>query len=81
MTEQLKIKDLENLINKLKTKYPDNYKDIPIYLGNDDELNGIHTGRYCEEINQNDVDALDVIDIINKDCYNVKFEDIAILIS
>lgn len=81
MTEQLKIKDLENLINKLKEKYPDNYKDIPIYLGNDDELNGIHTGWYCEEINQNDVDALDVIDIINKDCYNVKFEDIAILIS
>lgn len=81
MTEQLKIKDLENLINKLKTKYPDNYKDIPVYLGNDDELNGIHTGWYCEEINQNDVDALDVIDIINKDCYNVTFEDIAILIS
>ncbi len=81
MTEQLKIKDLENLINKLKEKYPDNYKDIPIYLGNDDELNGIHTGWYCEEINQNDVDALDVIDIINKDCYNVTFEDIAILIS
>ena len=81
MTEQLKIKDLENLINKLKEKYPDNYKDIPIYLGNDDELNGIHTGWYCEEINQNDVDALDVIDIINKDCCNVKFEDVAILIS
>lgn len=81
MTEQLKIKDLENLINKLKEKYPDNYKDIPIYLGNDDELNGIHTDWYCEEINQNDVDALDAIDIINKDCCNVKFEDIAILIS
>lgn len=81
MTEQLKIKDLENLINKLKTKYPDNYKDIPVYLGNDDELNGIHTGWYCEEINQNDVDALDLIEMINDDRCNVKFEDIAILIS
>lgn len=81
MTEQLKIKDLENLINKLKEKYPDNYKDIPIYLGNDDELNGIHTGWYCEEINQNDVDALDLIEMINDDRCNVKFEDIAILIS
>lgn len=54
MTEQLKIKDLENLINKLKEKYPDNYKDIPIYLGNDDELNGIHTVHFTYGKKNND---------------------------
>lgn len=37
--------------------------------------------KLYEDSNQNDADALDVIDIINKDCYNVTFEDIAILIS
>ena len=42
--EQLKIKDLEKLIEKLKKNYPLDYQEIPVYIGNDDELNGIHTG-------------------------------------
>lgn len=37
--------------------------------------------KLYEEINQNDVDALDLIEMINDDRCNVKFEDIAILIS
>ena len=50
--EQLKISDLEKLIDQLKQTYI-NYKEIPIYLGKDDELNGIHTAWSCENITKN----------------------------
>jgi hypothetical protein len=79
--EQLKIKDLERLIEKLKKKYPLDYQEIPIYLGDDDELNGIHTGWYCEEIDEKDESCEDLIEMIKDNYGNVRFEKKAILIS
>lgn len=79
--EQLKIKDLERLIEKLKKKYPLNYQEIPIYLGEDDELNGIHTGWYCQEINEKNKEDKEFIELINEYYSNVEFKEKAVLIS
>lgn len=79
--KQLKIKDLERLIKKLKEKYPLDYQEIPIYLGDDEELNGIHTGWYCEVINEKEEDCEDIIEMIKDNYNNVIFTGKAILIS
>lgn len=79
--EQLKIKDLEKLIKKLKKKYPLDYQEIPVYIGDDDELNGIHTGWYCEEINSKQEDCEDIIEMIKDNYNNVIFTGKAVLIS
>lgn len=79
--KQLKIKDLEKLIEKLKIKYPEDYKEIPVYLGEDDELNGIHTGWYCQEINEKNEEDKEFIELINEDYSNIEFKEKAVLIS
>jgi hypothetical protein len=79
--EQLKIKDLEKLIEKLKKKYPLDYQEIPVYIGDDDELNGIHTGWYCEVVDEKDESCEDLIEMIKDNYGNVRFEKKAILIS
>ena len=40
--DQLTIGELEKKIKYLKKHLPDKYKDIKVYLSDDDELNGIH---------------------------------------
>lgn len=40
--EQLTVKDLEQMISALKAAYGKSARDIPVYIGDDDELNGIH---------------------------------------
>lgn len=41
---QLTLKDLKKMITALECAYGKRSEDIPIYLGDDDELNGIHCG-------------------------------------
>ena len=52
---------------------------LPVYIGNDDEMNGIHTAYYAESIS--DEENVEYVDLINSDCINVKFSGKAILIS
>lgn len=58
---------------------------LPIYLGRDDELNGVHTGWYVNLVDANnteDEDNVYIVEMINEDYGNVKFEKgKAILIS
>ena len=61
--------DLRELIN------------MPIYIGNDDELNGIHCAWYAEMINPEDDSYGPIIDVINEDCCNIKVQGKSILIS
>ena len=55
--------------------------NIPVYIGSDDELNGIHTGWYAQIIDPNDEDDADFIELINEDHCNVKIQGKSILIS
>ena len=59
--------------------------DLPIYLGDDDELNGIHCGWYANLVdaaNTEDEDNVYTVDLINENRCNIKLEKgKAILIS
>lgn len=57
--------------------------EFPIYIGNDDELNGIHTAWYVQTIspNSNDTDDQYYEEMINQDCCNIKLTRDSILIS
>lgn len=54
---------------------------LPIYLGRDDELNGIHTGWYTNLIDPSNPEDDDLVEMINEDRCNIKLEGKAILIS
>jgi hypothetical protein len=84
---QLKVKNLlafaqELLKNGMTIEEIGN---LPIYLGNDDELNGIHCGWYTNLVDANDTEDEDnvyTIELINENRCNIKLEKgKAILIS
>ncbi|MEE1084962.1 MAG: hypothetical protein UH850_14645 [Paludibacteraceae bacterium] len=56
-------------------------KALPIYLGNDDELNGIHCGWYTNLVDINNEEDEDLIELINEDRHNIELKGKAILIS
>lgn len=53
---------------------------LKIYIGRDEELNGIHLGWNIDLIKENDKHSQDYINIINEDCCNRPFTESAILI-
>lgn len=55
--------------------------EMPIYIGNDDELNGIHTAWYAQVVDKNNEKDADFVELINEDCCNVQIKGKAILIS
>ena len=84
--DQLTVRDLLLVLNEIRENQEMSYEEflkLPIYLGRDDELNGIHTG-WC-------VDILDtalktetdeyLVEMINSDRTNVPINGKAILIS
>ena len=56
-------------------------KALPIYLGNDDELNGIHCGWYTNLVDINNPEDADLVELINEDRCNIELKGKAILIS
>lgn len=83
--DQLKIRDIFALCAHLRAKgmTMEEVKDLPIYLGNDDELNGIHTGWALDFIDSNNPTEDDewMIEMINEDRFNVKLNGKAVVIS
>ena len=58
--------------------------ELPIYLGDDDELNGIHCGWYTNLVDSNnteDEDNVYTVEMINERRGNVELNGKAILIS
>ena len=56
-------------------------KELPIYLGNDDELNGIHCGWHTNLVDINNPEDADLVELINEDRHNIELKGKAILIS
>ena len=57
---------------------------FPVYIGNDDELNGIHCAWCADCLDANDTENegnMDLVEMINERRCNVKLEGKAILIS
>lgn len=57
------------------------FRNMPIYLGNDDELNGIHCGWYMNLVDPNSDEDADLVELINDDNCNIELKGKAILIS
>lgn len=55
--------------------------EIPIYLGNDDELNGIHTAWFGQVIDPSNEGDIEFVELINEDNHNIKCNGRSILIS
>lgn len=68
--KQLTMNDIYNLCNMLQSRGYDLSK-LRVYLGNDDELNGIHNGWYCELVeNKGEEEDNLIIDLINENIGN-----------
>lgn len=55
--------------------------DLPVYIGDDDELNGIHCAWYAQTVDQNNEDDADLVEMINERSGNFEIKGKAILIS
>lgn len=83
--DQLTMNDILALCAKLKKEgmTMEEIRLLPIYLGDDDELNGIHCGwglDFVDANNAND-DEQYLIDMINERRYNIKLDGKAVVIS
>ena len=83
--EQLTINDIFTFCAHLRASgmTMEEIKALPIYLGNDDEVNGIHTGWALDFIDSNNTNDEDewMVEMINEDRYNVKLDGKAVVIS
>ena len=80
---QLTLGDILKFVKELQLSGM-NTKEIaslPIYLGRDDELNGIHTGWYVNLVNPDEEEDADFVELINEDRCNIEIKGKAILIS
>ena len=81
---QLTLGKLANFIETISKQHK-NWRDIPIYLGDDDELNGVHCAWYTNYIPTADIDMENNRwrDIIFENCSNIQLDDdeVGVLIS
>ena len=74
MNTQLTMQSILEVALKLEEQGLDLSK-IRVFLGNDDELNGVHNAWYCELITNNGQEDNDfIVDLINEDYNNNKVE-------
>ena len=84
--KQLTFGNLLKFINELKKEgmpLEEIYK-LPIYIGNDDELNGIHCAWYTNLVDSNDTENEDneyIVEMINERRGNIELDGKALLIS
>lgn len=81
--KQLKVGDIMYFIKQLQKEGMNlgEIYELPIYLGDDDELNGIHCAWYANLVNPNNPEDADLVEMINEDRCNITIEGKAILIS
>ncbi len=83
--DQLTINDILALCAKLKKEgmTMEEIRLLPIYLGDDDELNGIHTGWGLDFIDSNNTTEDDewMVGMINENRNNIKLDGKAVVIS
>ena len=81
--KQLKIGDIMAFVKALQKEgmVLGEIYELPIYLGNDDELNGIHCAWYTNLVDVNNPEDADLVELINEDRCNIELKGKAILIS
>ena len=80
---QLKMENILAFCSELRAQgmTMEEIKALPVYLGDDDELNGIHCGWYTNLVDPNNPEDEDLVEMINEDRCNIKLNGKAILIS
>lgn len=82
---QLKMKNILALVNQLQAQGMklSEIKELTVYIGNDDELNGIHMAWYAQLVDtaSDNEDDMYLVEMINEDHHNTKLTGKAILIS
>lgn len=83
MSKQLTIGDILEVMEPMKKRgmTDEEIRKTPIYIGDDDELNGIHTAWYVDIVDINDETYVDFIDMINGYPHNIKLKGTAIVIT
>ena len=83
--DQLTINDILALCARLKKEgmTMEEIRLLPIYLGDDDELNGIHTGWALDFVDSNNTTEDDewMVEMINERRGNIKLDGKAVVIS
>lgn len=83
--DQLTMNDILALCAKLKKEgmAMEEIRMLPIYLGDDDELNGIHTGWALDFVDSNNTTEDDewLVEMINENRCNIKLDGKAVVIS
>lgn len=81
--DQLTMGAILQLVSELKKEgmTTKEIANLPIYIGNDEELNGIHTAWYGQVIDSNADKDADFTELINESSHNFTFNGKAILIS
>ena len=83
--KQLTMGDILGLAKSLKASglSQREINKLPVYLGDDDELNGIHCGWYVQVVDSESEDEDDkyTIELINENSNNFELNGSAILIS
>lgn len=79
---QLRFKDIWKIYNHFKVQGMENDEilNLPIYIGNDEELNGVHTAFFVNPIENNEEGGY-YKELINADPTNIPLNSNAILIS
>ena len=79
--KQLTLGTIMQLINDLQKEGVDLREliNMPVYIGNDDELNGIHCAWYAEVMNPDDESYTSIINMIDEDPCNIKVQGKSIL--
>ena len=75
--------DFANVLTKERGLTTKELRELPVYIGNDDELNGVHCAWDCGVVDADDDEDEWVVEMINERFGNYKLEgnDSAILIS
>jgi hypothetical protein len=80
--EQLTLKDiLLTAVDLAETMETEDILNLPMYIGDDDELNGVHCAWYGQVVNSNSDDDAEFVDLINENADNIALNGKAILIS
>lgn len=84
MNGQLTVGDLLKRLAEIKKIYgltDTELNNLPIYLGDDDELNGIHCAWYVNGIDASNEEDEDIVEMINDRRGNNELIDKGVLIS
>ena len=82
--DNLTVGDVLKAIKKLKEEKgltDKEISEIPVFIGDDDELNGIHTAWYAQKIEKSNPDDSDLFSMIEDRFGNIEPANISFLIS